>query len=198
MDLIDPAAIRGARFYIQIKFLGADDNECVVDMGRHTAVGIADVAGGSVRFGVQDPIDEDAHDSVQTAGHSDVVPRAVGDTGCATQSFGLCSVVDPEGDSTIPEGNTIFSCVQIFKDASIENVVTIHPIFPTRSATAGVVFTRVGFHPPFEGEIGGTNVGRPRWSIDRDLQPIDVIQAIPIKAERSVRPGVVQVVIVEN
>jgi len=84
MDFVDPAAERGARFNIHIKFLSADDNECVVDMGRHAIVRITDVADRSVGFGVQDPIDEDAHDAAQAAGHSDVVPRAVSDISRAT------------------------------------------------------------------------------------------------------------------
>ena len=198
MDFVDPAVIWGTRFNIRIKFFGADDQECIVDMGRHAVVRIADVAGGSVGFGVQDPIDEDAHDAVQVAGYGDVVPHAVSDVGYAAQGFRFGPVVDPKRDSPISEREAKFAGVQVFKDAAIEYGIAIDPVFPTRGATAGVVFARVGFHPPFEGEIGGTDIYRSSWIVNRDFNPVDIVHSVAIETKRVILHGVVEMVVVDH
>ena len=184
-----PAAKSRTLINILIKFLSADNQEYIVAVGLFTIVWIADVTGGSVRFGVQDSIDEDAHDAAQAAGHGDVVPCSISHIDGAVQGITCRTSVYPKGYLAICDRDAVFAGVKVFVHAAVDNLVAVNPILSSRNATSSVVFTRVCLYPLFDGEIFAADVHRwtrivVGWIIDLNFQPIDIINGVAIETER--------------
>ena len=169
--------------------LRADDEERVgAGVRRRPAIAVAGVAGAAGAFRIEDPVDVHAQQAVGGAPRDrHVVPRAVRHVGDSADGVAAAADSGSEGDAPGLQGHAEVSVVAGAVDVPVEDdVAGDPPVVRVAAVATGRVLPGEGPHPPLQGEVARSDVGAPgrAGGVDRDLHPVDVVDAVPEEPER--------------
>jgi hypothetical protein len=113
-------------------------------------------------------------------------PYAVGDHALAAQGDPALVIRQSKHQAPTAQRDAKIAVRRFFENIPIQDHIPGDPAIAIRQRAIGLpaVLTRVSFYPKFNGKIAGADICRNFWRVDADLDPVNIVHAVPVKAQR--------------
>jgi hypothetical protein len=170
-----------------IVFFGAQHQVGIVGVIRLAVILIRKIARGSCTRGFQGAVHKYLHQpAAGIAGNGYMPPGAVGDHALAAQGDPALVVRQSKHQAPTAQRNAKITVGRFFENIPVQDHIPGDPAIAIRQRAIGLpaVLTRIRPHPELDGEIAGADICRDFRRVDADLHPVNIIHAVPVKAQR--------------